>query len=502
MRSRALRLIALFLLALPLSAALTPNEERGRRIYVEGSSPSGGQIIAVLGEGVEVEASAVPCASCHGRDGKGRPEGGVTPTDITWGNLTKPYGVTLPNGRRHPPYDEKRMKRALAMGFDPAGNELHVAMPRYRMSRQDMEDLVAYLKKLGDETVPGVGEKTLRIGFLPPPAGPLEGMGRAVRAALEARFKTVNDEGGLYGRRLELVPLSVLAGSDVFAVVGSFLIGEDAGLAAVFQTAQVPLIGPFTLHPKEELPLNRYVFYLLPGLESQAVALARFARGSLAFEAPRPAVLAPRDKDLDAAVEALEKACDGWAPATVLRFSREPFAPGELAVKLAGQKSDPVFFLGTGTEAAALLRAAEGLAWRPRLLVTGAAADAGLFSAPASFSGRIHVALPAASDPEPQAAARYRTLAATYRLPAEHLSAQLTALAAAEVLIEALKRAGRDLDRETFVEVLESLRRFSPGYAPPVSFGAGRRVGARGAYVYSLDLEGRRFVPGAWIDAE
>ena len=131
------------------AGGLTPQEERGRRIYVEATSPSGGEMVAVLGEGVEVEASAVPCASCHGRDGKGRPEGGVTPTDITWANLTKPYGVTHPSGRRHPPYDERLMKRSLAMGFDPADNVLHVAMPRYRMSYQDMADLVAYLKTLG-----------------------------------------------------------------------------------------------------------------------------------------------------------------------------------------------------------------------------------------------------------------------------------------------------------------------------------------------------------------
>jgi hypothetical protein len=111
------------------ASGLTPQEERGRRIYVATVSPSGGEIVAVLGEGVEVEGSAVPCASCHGRDGKGRPEGGVTPTDITWPNLTKPYGVPHASGRRHPPYDEKLMKRSLAMGFDPAGNVLHVAMP-------------------------------------------------------------------------------------------------------------------------------------------------------------------------------------------------------------------------------------------------------------------------------------------------------------------------------------------------------------------------------------
>jgi ABC-type branched-subunit amino acid transport system substrate-binding protein len=515
---RRLCLAALAPLLLGAGNGLTPEEQRGRQIYVESTSPSGGEIVAVLGEGVEVEASAVPCASCHGRDGKGRPEGGVTPTDVTWTNLTKPYGVVHPTGRRHPPYDEKLMKRSLAMGFDPAGNVLHVAMPRYRMSREDMEDLIAYLKKLGAESSPGLSETALRIGVLPPPPGPLDGMGRAVRAALQARFAAANAEGGIYGRRLELVSLDVagplaerraglasaLEGGDVFAVVGAFLTGGDDALAAVFQEQQVPLVGPFTLHPREELPLNRYVFYLLPGIESQARALARFARsGKLAIAAPRPAIVAPREEDLDAAVETLREACEGWAPLTVVRYSRGSFAPAELAAKLAAEKADPIFFLGSGTEAAALARAAGDKDWRPRLLVTGAAADASLFSLAASFGGRIWVGLPAAPDLDPQAAARYRALAAAHSLPAEHVSAQLAALAAAEILVEGVKRAGRDLDRESFVEILENLRRFDTGYAPPVSFGAGRRLGAQGAYVYALEPASRGLAPGgAWIDAE
>ncbi len=515
--SRPWRRLPLLLLAsLLLGAGLTPQEERGRRIYVETTSPSGGEIVAVLGEGVELEGSAVPCASCHGRDGKGRPEGGVTPTDITWANLSKPYGVVHPTGRRHPPYDEKLMKRSIAMGFDPAGNVLHAAMPRYRMSREDMEDLIAYMKTLGTTSAPGVDESSLRIGFLPPPA-PLAGMGRAVRAALEARFAAANAEGGLYGRRLELVPLEVsgspaerraglagaLARGGVFAVVAAFLVGEDDALAAVFQEAQVPLVAPFTVHPREALPLNRYVFYLLSGIESQAQALARFARHGSGDAAARPAVLAPREEDLDAAVAALGKACEGWAPLTVHRYGKEAFAPGELASQLAAEKRDPVFFLGSGAEAAGLLRAAAGIDWRPRLLVTGAAADTALFNAAASSAARIYVALPAAPEPAPKAASRYRALSAAHSLPAEHLSAQLTALAAAEILIEGLTRAGRDLDRESYVETLEGLLRFDAGYAPPVSYGAGRRLGARGAWVFEVDAKsGRLTPPGTWFDAD
>ncbi|HEX6901537.1 MAG TPA: ABC transporter substrate-binding protein [Thermoanaerobaculia bacterium] len=489
---------------------------RGRQIYIEGTSPSGGEIIAVMSDaGVEVPATAVPCASCHGRDGKGRPEGGVQPTDLTWTNLTKPYGVTHASGRKHPPYDERSLKRAISLGLDPAGQKLHVAMPRFRMNLQDMADLTAYMKRLGTERDPGVSDTSLRVGVILPPAGSLSAMGQAVRSALTARFEALNKTGGIYGRRVEPRFLEAPAAADqrrawtadflqreeIFVGLASFLAGADAELASLFQEKEVPLIGPFTLHPREAFPLNRYVFYLLPGVEAQGQALLRFAAGKWEGK-PQAAVVAPAGPELDGAVEALTKAAAaaGWPAPLVLRL-RDGSAAQDLQ-RLAAAKADPVFFLGSGAEGAALLQAADRLDWRPRFLATAAAADDSLFKAPAAFDGKVFLALPT-SGPSPEAAASYRALAAGAKLPADNVSAQLSALAAAEVLIEALEKAGRELSREKLVDELEKLRQFQSGYAPPVTYNVSRRLGARGAYVMRLDLAGGRLVSeGGWVEVE
>jgi hypothetical protein len=69
------------------------------------------------------------------------------------------------------------------------------------------------------------------------------------------------------------------------------------------------------------------------------------------------------------------------------------------------------------------------------------------------------------------------------------------------VLLEALTRTGRDLDRERLVESLESLRRLETSYLPPVTFGPGRRTGAPGVYLARIDLSTRTFAPaGGWIE--
>ncbi|HEX4962270.1 MAG TPA: ABC transporter substrate-binding protein [Thermoanaerobaculia bacterium] len=457
--------------------------ERGRQVYLEGTSPAGHEIVAVMSDSsVEVPASTVPCGGCHGRDGKGKPEGGLIPSDLTWPALTKPYGVTHPGGRKHPPYDVKLLKRAISLGIDPAGNKLNTAMPRFRMSLEDMEDLVAYLQQLGTGSDPGVSDTAVRVGIVLPPAGPLSGMGRAVRAALTARFDTVNREGGIYGRRIEPRFLEAPASADqrrawtsdflereeVFAGVAPFFAGADAGMASLFQERQVPAVGPFTLHPQDAFPQNRYVFYLVPGVEVQAQALVRFA------------------------------AAKGWPAPVTLRPGKDI---SEELKRLAVAKADPVLFLGSGPEAASLLQEADQLGWHPRFLFTGATGDDALFAAPAAFEGKIFLALPTSpAGPEGAAVAAYRSLGP---LPAEAFSAQWTALAAADVLVEALRRAGRELNREKLVDQLETLNAFTTGYAPPVTFGPARRLGARGAYVLRIDLAAKRFVvENGWIEVE
>ena len=488
LRRSLLAALALFpVLGLPVlaAAAATPDRqqlERGRRIYQEGASPSGSPIVAVMGEGgVEVPAASLPCAGCHGRDGKGRPEGGVRPSDITWTALSKPYGVTHASGRQHPPYDARLLKRAVSLGLDPAGHELDAAMPRYRMSLQDMEDLVAYLQQLGTGSDPGVTDTAVRIGVVLPPAGPLSGMGNSVRAAVSARFESVNREGGFYGRKLEArffeAPqpadqrrswtADFLDREEIFAGLAGFFAGADAELASLFEEKRVPMVGPFTVYPREAVPLNRYVFYLLPGIEEQAKALARFAARS------------------------------GWPEPRRAGPGAGPVDPKALAAA----KADPVLFLGSGPEARAFLEAADRLGWHPRFLATGAAADGSLFAAPAAFEGKIYLALPTAPEgPDAKAIAAYRALGS---LPKTDLSAQITALGAADTLIEALRKAGRDLNREKLVDQLETLNRFETGYVPPLTYGPTRRLGARGAYVNRLDLKGKRLVvPGEWFESD
>lgn len=149
--------LVVLLLSLPVLASgpdgLSDVERRGRHIYREGASLSGAEIVALMpGHGIEISATVLPCVRCHGEDGRGGDgQGSGTPSDITWGKLTRLEEEIRSSGRAHSPYTMERLAQAISNGVDPAGNPLHVAMPRYRMTDDDMNDLVAYLTTFGSD---------------------------------------------------------------------------------------------------------------------------------------------------------------------------------------------------------------------------------------------------------------------------------------------------------------------------------------------------------------
>ncbi len=96
--------------------------------------------------------------------------------------------------------------------------------------------------------------------------------------------------------------------------------------------------------------------------------------------------------------------------------------------------------------------------------------------------------------------AEYRALAEKYKLPQKHSRRRSQPLAAAKLLIEGLKRAGKDLSRERLIQVLEGFYEYKTGLTPPITWGPNRRIGAMGAYVVRVDLKAKQFVPASgWV---
>ena len=513
-----LALMALLLSASAWAIDLTPEEARGQRVYREGVGASGEPIIARVGrEGTDVPASAVPCGGCHGRDGRGRPEGGVEPPPVTWSYLTKGYGHEHAFGRRHPAFTAETLGRSIAEGVDPAGNPLNVAMPRYAMSAADMADLIAYLKRLESDLDPGLGDSVLRVGTLLPSDGPLGDLGQAMRAVLEAYFAEVNAAGGIHGRRLELVvvPLpdtaaarnesvSGLIGGDVFALVSPFTTGVEGETTRLADASRVPVVGPFTLFPEAEA--GRYSFYLFPGLPGEARALVEYAAGHLALKNPSLAVLHPEGDEYTPVVEAIvsQAARHGWQRVQSVAFTPGAFDLGGRAAAQAQAGVEVILLLGGREGLASFVDGLRNAGARPFLMLPGSLASEAVLGAAEHLGDRVYLAFPTLpSDQAGPGLQAFRGLQESQGLPRRHLAAQTSAYAAAEVLVEALKRSGRDVSRESLLQALERLVDFNTGVTPGVTYGPLRRVGVLGAHIVGLDPQSRAFRPtGVWVSLD
>jgi ABC-type branched-subunit amino acid transport system substrate-binding protein len=162
-----------------------------------------------------------------------------------------------------------------------------------------------------------------------------------------------------------------------------------------------------------------------------------------------------------------------------------------------------VLFFGPWKELRMLVDHAGRIGWEPILYAPGSRVRKDVFNLPDSFQGKIVLSYPTVpSDVTEKGAKELAGLQKRHGIPGKHPTAQIAALSAAKVLVEGLKQAGKDLDRETFVLRLEKMYDFDTGLTPRIGYGPNRRVGALGAHLIRVDREKKAFVPLGWFSPE
>lgn len=236
-------------------AALAPLADRGRALYTTGATRDGHAIESTLGE--TVVTTPLPCASCHGEDGRGRAEGGVEPANLEADSLAA--------------YDDAHLRRAITLGISRTGRRLDVAMPRYRLTRANADALVAYLRTLGTRNAAGVADDALTIR-----------VASTARDAAQEWADAINARGGIYARR---VALTFDASHEALAII--------AGNEAVATGEHVPLIRHRGLDATGD---DRWVFETSAGV----VAETRAFIAEAAKQDAMPLAIVPPRADLAA----------------------------------------------------------------------------------------------------------------------------------------------------------------------------------------------------------
>lgn len=500
--------LSLFAQSPPAAVPDAVQLQRGRLVYRQGRSSEGASIEAWLGNSeTKLAAENFPCANCHGITGVGTKEGGLQVPPIHWRALTASYVSPL-TGQTRPAYDEARLTTALREGVNSAGEHLHPGMPRYRLSAGQMNDLLAYLRVLGtaNDLDPGLSAERIVIGTALPLSGTLATLGQEVQAVVQAYFSELNQQGGIFGRHLDLLVEDSAGEPDrtraatqiltqkrgVFALLASFEPPSINDSKEVFSAdAEAPLLAPLTYSSLSLSPPDPLVFYVIPSQADQARVLVDhlYSAGQT-----RLAFIAVRNPHAEDAARGVRQQADlHQIKLSEMRYDAGTFSAPK-AVAFTRESTAVLFFGGQKELHTFLLEAQQAGLTLPigSFLLTAGRLP---FALPPAATASLHLVSPnlLSADNAP-GWQRLQSLQQQAKTSSRYTAFQAVALAGAELLVETLRRSGRQVSRQSFLATLEQIRDFRPSTLPPLTFSPNRHVGLEGACIVRIDATAGQFI--------
>ncbi|MBI4590120.1 MAG: ABC transporter substrate-binding protein [Candidatus Rokubacteria bacterium] len=357
--------------------------------------------------------------------------------------------------------------------------------------------LVSSTSAWAQAKVPGVTDTEVVIGLTTPLSGPAAAWGNTA-IAMEAWAKYVNDQGGVNGRKIRTilkddgyVPGRAVANltemkDSVFAVVGllgSAILNASKDLVA---EAKIPIIWPYgnpAIWERQSPEKRRYVFVIYPDYVDEGEFLVTHVVNKLGSK--KVAVFFQNDEYGKGGLEGVKKGVRGLgvkaSVAAEVSYELADREMGTHALKLKDSGADTVIFYSTITHGANVIKEMAKVGYRPRLVSSFPLGDHHiLFRLLGDLWEGAHVTLlnsgRIVGEPEGD-----RIVDILLKYEPKLKGKESTALAGAGPMIlavEGLKRAGRNLTRESYVEAMESLKNYVPEkLTAPITFGPNRRHG-------------------------
>ena len=358
-------------------------------------------------------------------------------------------------------------------------------------------------------SAPGVSSETIKLGTLTDLSGPQASIGLAALRGISAYYDHVNHWGGIHGRKLELVIEDHAFDSSrakkaahklldehqggIFAVVSPLGTPPNLAMKDILLESNIPVFSPHSGISFWSKPLKRNYFALQPSYDIEGTILAQYVMED------------HRDKKIGLLSVADQYGQEGSA--AFIREMERNNQKSVLHLTHPSGESDPTAWGDTFKEAGVdlvvlysyvkpvsdLLQAAMAADYKPEWLgsyvisgpdllkISGAKAAQGLRatgypSGPRSHRGeRLFV----------------RQMSRLYpdEIPGSH---SRIGYAAAQLVVEGLRRAGPDLTRDGFIDALESLKDWTGGLIPSISYTPKDHRGITG-------LALQRAIGGRWV---
>jgi branched-chain amino acid transport system substrate-binding protein len=387
---------------------------------------------------------------------------------------------------------------------------MHVARMKWSRGLVTLFALLAGLGIAKAQTTPGVTEKDILIGSCAALEGPSSFLGRETVTGAEAYFEAINEEGGVNGRRLRLVsqddsydPSKIqacwdkLVAQKVFAM--GFFVGTPTAVKYVplADTNQIPLIGLFTGAQTLYTPLRRWVINVRASYGDETREQVDGMWKTLHFR--KIAVIYPEDPfgaTVLAGVQAALKENSG-EPVASASYVRQTNQTEAAIDKVRAANPDAVVVVGPSNTVAPILKQAHAKGWKP-LFVT------------VSFVGTDELIAQAGEDAEGvvvtqvvppyyltdlKTVAFYRRTLLKYKPNARPNFVSLEGFVDAMVMVEGLKKAGKELTREGLIHGIESIHEMDLGLGSELKLDYSSKDHKGFDHVIPTVIRGGRAVP-------
>jgi branched-chain amino acid transport system substrate-binding protein len=365
--------------------------------------------------------------------------------------------------------------------------------------------------------VRGISDNEIRFGITAAFTGPVKERGRQMKLGIDTAFNRLNETGGLGGRMLRLIaaddgnePTRTLQAvrqlyekDQIFGLIGS--IGTATAAVAVPYALERRMLffGAYTGgNVVRRDPPDRYVFNYRPSYAEEADAAVRYLVKMRRIPVRQIAVFAQTDDLGDAGFAGVAKAYRalGINDSAILRLSyaRNTIEVDE-AVNLLKLQKVPVravIMAASYRAAAKFIEKTRNL--YPEMIFTSISGVGGSSLAdelkllgPRYTAGVLVTQVVPAVSGHSSAVIEYKNALAKY-FPGEAPDyASLEGFVAANILIDALKRAGAPLDTEKLVDALEATRNLDLGLGVQLSFARSDHQASHKIWGTALDETGR-----------
>lgn len=348
----------------------------------------------------------------------------------------------------------------------------------------------------------GVSEKAIVLGQSIALTGVMGELGKEYLAGAQIYFSNVNDLGGVAGRKVTLVSLDdkydeptaientgrLVGQESVFAIFGQFGTGITLGSLPLTTKVGIPLFAPYTGADALRDSENRYLFHIRASYGAEAEKLIQHL---VTTGVTKIAVIHQNDPfgraGLEVANAALSK--HGLKPVAIGAIDVTPAVQVGKAVSLVS-KAQPmaILMIAAGKGAVAFIKEYQRTGEFTQFLGLSVVSSHQLIQ---EVGASAHGVVISQVMPSPWRSI-YPVVREYQRLfPREkgknYSYASLEGFIAAKVIVEALKRTGKELTRERFITALESLRNYDVG-GLTLEYGPKKRSGS--TYV-DLTIVGR-----------